>query len=129
MKKDYLWLFFGGIFAGLGVAFGAFGAHILENRLSDDDFSIYETAIQYQMYHAFALLILYAVSHTISEQKVRIIGWSFVLGIVLFSGSLYLYIITSISIFGAITPFGGVSFLFGWITLSKEGYIVLKNEE
>ena len=129
MKKDYLWLFYGGIFAGLGVALGAFGAHGLESRLSEDDLSTYETAVQYQMYHAFALLILFTLSHTIPTHKVRMIGWSFVLGILLFSGSLYLYVITGISIFGAITPLGGVSFLFGWVILSKEGYITIKKDE
>ena len=117
MKNNYLWIFFGSVFAGLGVALGAFGAHIFENRLSEDDLSTYETAVRYQMYHSFALLLLYTFSHTIPVQKVRIIGWSFVLGILLFSGSLYVLLITDISLLGAITPLGGVCFIFGWLSL------------
>lgn len=128
MKNNYQWLFLGSVFAGLGVVLGAFGAHVLENRLTGDDLSTYEAAVRYQMYHAFALLILYSFSQNLPIQKVKTIGWAFVLGIILFSGSLYLLLITGISLLGAITPLGGVSFLFGWFTLAKEAHIASKSQ-
>ncbi len=129
MKNNNQWLFLGSIFAGLGVTLGAFGAHALEDRLSEDDLSTYETAVRYQMYHAFALLILYTLSQTLQVKKVRMIGWAFVFGIILFSGSLYLLLISGISLLGAITPFGGVSFLLGWFILAKEAYLASKSHQ
>src|SRR5947207_9355688 len=92
--------------AGLtGVAFGAFGAHGLRNRLSPDMLAVFETAVRYQMYHAFALLITAAAIARIGDARLlSIAGWSFITGTVLFSGSLYALALTGISGLGAITP-------------------------
>lgn len=99
----------------LGVAAGAFGAHGLRNRLSPDMLAVFETAVRYQMYHAFALLFTAAVIGRIGDARLlSIAGWSFLAGVVLFSGSLYALALTGISGLGAITPVGGVAFLLGW---------------
>lgn len=122
MEKKQNWLFLGALIAGLSVAMGAFGAHILESRLSDDDLSTYETAVTYQMYHALALLLLASLSKSIDDKDIKLIGWSFLIGIILFSGSLYILLLTNQSILGAITPLGGVAFLTGWFFLARLAY-------
>jgi uncharacterized membrane protein YgdD (TMEM256/DUF423 family) len=122
MKETTNWFFIGAIIAGLSVAMGAFGAHILESRLSDDDLSTYETAVRYQMYHALALLLLSGFSDRMSEKNHSRIGWSFFLGIIFFSGSLYVLLLTNQSILGAITPIGGLAFLTGWFLLARSAY-------
>ncbi|HTY09957.1 MAG TPA: DUF423 domain-containing protein [Bacteroidota bacterium] len=104
----------GCIFSLLGVAFGAFGAHALKQKLSPELLQVFETGVRYQMYHAFAL---FAVSWAMSSWNVAsagAAGWWFTAGIVLFSGSLYALALTDVRWLGAITPFGGLSFLIGW---------------
>jgi len=103
----------------LGVAAGAFGAHALRNRLSPDMLGVFETAVRYQMYHAFALLITAAAIARVGDARLlSLAGWSFLTGIVLFSGSLYALALTGISGLGAITPIGGLLFLLGWACLA-----------
>jgi uncharacterized membrane protein YgdD (TMEM256/DUF423 family) len=106
----------GAIFAFLAVAAGAFGAHALRSRLSPADLAVFETAARYQMYHALALFI----AAYLAMQGWRLAppaGWLFIVGILLFSGSLYLIVFTGITRFGIITPVGGVAFLAGWFSL------------
>jgi uncharacterized membrane protein YgdD (TMEM256/DUF423 family) len=99
----------------LGVAAGAFGAHALRSRLSSDMLAVFETAVRYQMYHALALLITAAVIGRVGDARLlSIAGWSFITGVVLFSGSLYGLALSGTSALGAITPLGGVAFLVGW---------------
>ena len=105
----------GAILGFLGVALGAFGAHGLRSRLSPDMLAVFETGVRYQMYHAFALLIVAAVGHA---RLLNIAGWSFVAGTVIFSGSLYTLALTGTTAFGAITPIGGLAFLIGWACLA-----------
>jgi len=108
----------GAISAFIGVAAGAFGAHGLEDRLNADMLSVFEIGVRYQMYHAFGLL---AAAWAYSKWPSKLVstgGWLFVIGTVLFSGSLYLLSITGLKWFGAVTPFGGVAFLAGWICLA-----------
>lgn len=108
-----------GALAGVvGVALGAFGAHGLRSRLSPEMLAVFETGVRYQMYHALALVALGALSPLVSGRLATIAGWSFTLGIVLFSGSLYVLALTDIRILGAITPLGGVAFLIGWACLA-----------
>jgi uncharacterized membrane protein YgdD (TMEM256/DUF423 family) len=103
----------------LGVAAGAFGAHGLRSRLSPEMLAVFETAVRYQMYHVFALLITAAVIGRLGDARLlSIAGWSFVAGIVLFSGSLFALTLTGITTLGAITPLGGVAFLIGWACLA-----------
>ena len=109
----------GCLLAAAGVALGAFGAHALQSRLSLERQGTFETAVRYQMYHAFGLL---AVSLTLWHWSASawpvVAGWFFLAGILLFSGSLYLLVATDRRWLGAITPLGGVAFIAGWICLT-----------
>ena len=121
MQKIFLIL--GSILAGLGVALGAFGAHGLKKLVPPETVSSYQTGVQYQMYHAFALLIVGMLADRLPRNLINWSGAFFVLGIVLFSGSLYLLSSlkamnkVGVSGIGIITPIGGLMFLVGWILL------------
>ena len=106
----------GAVLGFLAVALGAFGAHGLRERLSSDSMGIYQTGVQYHMIHALALLALAALADRV--RHVAVIGWLFVFGVLIFSGSLYLLAITGERWLGAITPLGGICFLAGWGTLA-----------
>jgi len=117
MSRSFL--FIGAVINLLGVAAGAFGAHALRNRLSADMLAVFETGVRYQMYHGFAiLLVALAIGHFGSARLLLISGWSFVGGVVLFSGSLVALALTDVRVLGAITPLGGVLFLVGWVCLA-----------
>ena len=110
----------GAIHGFLVVALGAFGAHALENVLDEYGTDIWETAVQYQMFHALAIVaigILMApkLFGAVKQLKIAVICMN--IGIVVFSGSLYTLALSGIGILGAITPIGGVLFLTGWILL------------
>ena len=106
----------GALFAGLGVAFGAFGAHALRARLEPRDLETFETAVRYQMYHAFALIACaWLISRGISQAGQAALA--FTLGTIVFSGSLYVLVLTGQRWLGAVTPLGGVAFLAGWVLL------------
>jgi uncharacterized membrane protein YgdD (TMEM256/DUF423 family) len=111
------WLISAGIFGFLSVALGAFGAHSLKSTLDDYGRSIYEKAVLYQMFHTMALFVVGLIELFNKEISLSAAGWGFLVGIVLFSGSLYLLAVTGIKWLGAITPFGGVAFLLGWFWL------------
>jgi uncharacterized membrane protein YgdD (TMEM256/DUF423 family) len=108
------------ILGGLAVAAGAFGSHALKARLSDRALEIFETGARYQMYHALALLLvaLLLVSTAGEQTWLTASGISFIVGVFLFSGSLYALSLSGVGILGAITPFGGAAFLVGWICLA-----------
>jgi len=109
-----LFLVVGAIAAGLAVALGAFGAHGLESRVTPERLETFKTGVQYHMIHALALL---AVSWAFTQWPGRLVegaGYCFLAGIVLFSGSLYLLVLTNTSWLGAVTPLGGVAFIVGW---------------
>jgi uncharacterized membrane protein YgdD (TMEM256/DUF423 family) len=112
-----LFLSLGAIFGLLGVAAGAFGAHVLRGRLTPDDLQIFETAVRYQMYHALALLAVGLFSIRFASASATAAGWCFLAGIVIFSGSLYLLVLSGARWWGAVTPIGGVGFLIGWLFL------------
>lgn len=99
----------------ISVGLGAFGAHALKNRLDEYSLGVFETAVQYQFFHTLALLAvgLLALEHPQSG-LLRGSGISFVTGLLLFSGSLYILSFTGMRWLGAITPLGGVFFLVGW---------------
>jgi uncharacterized membrane protein YgdD (TMEM256/DUF423 family) len=100
------------------VALGAFGAHGLKARVAADLLAVFETGVRYHMYHA---LVLLAVGWAVSRNPVGVLntaGILFVVGIVLFSGSLYLMTLTGARWLGAITPLGGLAFLIGWVLLA-----------
>jgi uncharacterized membrane protein YgdD (TMEM256/DUF423 family) len=111
------WLISGAISGFLSVGLGAFGAHSLKNILDEYGKSIYEKAVLYQMFHTVALFLVGILYHLFKETRFFLAGWGFLIGIVLFSGSLYVLAITNMKWLGVITPFGGVAFLFGWFWL------------
>jgi len=102
----------------LSVAAGAFGAHALRGRLAADLLETFETAARYQMYHALALVFVALAYDRWATSQVAWAGWLFVLGTVIFSGSLYLLALTGTRWLGAVTPFGGLCFLAGWASLA-----------
>ncbi|HEX5520281.1 MAG TPA: DUF423 domain-containing protein [Longimicrobiaceae bacterium] len=108
----------GCFFALLAVAAGAFGAHALRARLAPDLLAVFETGARYQMYHALALLAVAWAAARWPGPLVNAAGWLFVVGIVVFSGSLYALTLSGARWLGAITPFGGVAFLVGWLLLA-----------
>ncbi len=107
----------GSAFAFLAVALGAFGAHALRERLDPRDLEIFEVGVRYQMYHALALLAIAVLLGRWAGSLGVWAGWAFVLGILVFSGSLYLLVGTGARAWGAVTPLGGVAFLLGWVLL------------
>lgn len=111
-------------FAGLGVALGAFGAHGLQKAITDEKILHgFQTAVQYQLYHALALLAVAILFEKFSSKWMRWAGYSFITGIILFSGSLYLLTFlkvqesSAVKFVGPVTPVGGVMFILGWIFL------------
>jgi uncharacterized membrane protein YgdD (TMEM256/DUF423 family) len=122
MAKIYLVL--GSVLAGLAVILGAFGAHGLKQLVPPETVTSYQTGVQYQMYHAFAILLVGILAErTANAAFLNYAGMSFITGIVLFSGSLYLMASlkavnkVGISGIGIITPIGGLFFILGWILL------------
>jgi uncharacterized membrane protein YgdD (TMEM256/DUF423 family) len=108
----------GALSAFVAVAAGAFGAHALRARLGPELLAVFETAARYQMYHALALIaVAWAISRW-GTPPLRAAGWLFLTGTILFSGSLYLLALTGVRGLGAVTPFGGLCFLAGWLLLA-----------
>jgi uncharacterized membrane protein YgdD (TMEM256/DUF423 family) len=109
-------LFAGAIFGALGVMLGAFGAHAFKPFLVETGrLETFELAVRYEFYHALALLAAGLFQPSVSNKFIRLSSLFFVIGILLFSGSLYLLCFTQIKLFGAVTPFGGVFLILGWI--------------
>ena len=102
----------------LGVALGAFGAHLLKERLTPELLAIFEVGVRYQMYHAFGMLaVAWALSQFPGAASAAP-GWLFAAGTVIFSGSLYVMSLTGMRWLGAVTPLGGLCFLAGWAWLA-----------
>ncbi|GAB3789235.1 DUF423 domain-containing protein [Virgibacillus kimchii] len=112
-----IFLLLGVINGFLAVALGAFGAHGLEGRISEKALGTWEKAVNYQMFHTMALLVTGLLLAKITSGGIHWAGWMFFIGIILFSGSLYLYSTTGVRTFAMITPLGGVAFLIGWVLL------------
>ena len=103
----------------LAVAFGAFAAHALKNVLSAGLLDVFQTGVEYQALHGLALLAVGLIGqHADGIRTLKVAGWAFATGILLFSGSLYLLALTDARWLGAITPFGGSAFLLGWGALA-----------
>ncbi|ROM89345.1 DUF423 domain-containing protein [Pseudomonas brassicacearum] len=115
MLRSFLML--AAFFGFTGVALGAFAAHALKSRLSAEYLAIFHTGVTYQLVHTLALLGVALLATHIPGRIVTWAGVSFVVGILLFFGSLYLLTLTGISKLGIITPLGGVAFLIGWVCL------------
>ncbi|WP_017938537.1 DUF423 domain-containing protein [Zestomonas thermotolerans] len=113
-------------FGFTAVALGAFAAHGLKGQLSAELLTVFQTGVHYQMVHALALLAVVLLGLHAPGRALLAAGGLFVLGILLFSGSLYLLALTGTRALGAITPFGGVSFLGGWLSLGIAGWNLLR---
>jgi uncharacterized membrane protein YgdD (TMEM256/DUF423 family) len=112
-----LWARVGSVAMFLAVALGAFGAHALRQRLAPEMLAIFEVGVRYHVYHALGLFAAGWISERSPGALAQASGWAFALGIVVFSGSLYLLSVTGVRWLGAITPIGGVAFLAGWVLL------------
>ncbi len=107
----------------LAVALGAFGAHALKTRLDETALSVYQTAVQYHFYHSFALLAVGLLCLWQPQSRLLLSsGAAFVVGLLMFCGSLYLLSFTGIRWLGAITPVGGLFFMAGWVLLALAGW-------
>ena len=119
-----VFLMLAAFFGFTGVALGAFAAHGLKDRLSEQYLAIFHTGVTYQLVHALAL---FGVALLATQLQSRLVTWAgvcFALGIVLFSGSLYVLTLTGISKLGMITPIGGLGFLAGWLCLGLAAWRV-----
>jgi uncharacterized membrane protein YgdD (TMEM256/DUF423 family) len=120
-----LFVSLGALAAALGVALGAFGAHALKARLSADMLAVWQTAVQYHLWHALGLVgIGILAQHLPGSGPLRLAGWLMLAGIVLFSGSLYVLAASGVRWLGAVTPFGGGCLIAGWLAVV---YAVLRD--
>ena len=124
MAKWFITL--GSLSGMLAVMMGAFGAHALKSTLDDYAFGVFQTAAQYHLIHSLALLAVGVIA--LSQPSTTLLktsGWLFVVGVLVFSGSLYLLSLTGMRWLGAITPLGGVAFIGGWACLAGLGWKLL----
>ncbi len=112
-----LWLLLSAFAGFTGVALGAFAAHGLKSRLTPEYLAVFQTGTHYQLIHALALFGVGLLALHLPGRLVNLAGGAFAVGILLFSGSLYLLTLSGIGKLGMITPFGGVAFLIGWLCL------------
>ncbi len=117
-----IWLIVGACLAALSVLIGAFGAHGLKSKISIHDLATFEIGVRYQMYHALAILLLGVISNYFPDSLISPVAYFMVIGVIIFSGSLYLLVLTDIKWFGAITPLGGICLIIGWILLAVNIY-------
>jgi len=114
-----LFLVWGALNMVLAVALGAFGAHGLKKHISPELLATWNTSVLYHLIHALGLLIVGVLGYQFPElQHLGSAGWSLLAGILLFSGSLYLLVLSGIHFFGIITPFGGIAYIVGWLLLA-----------
>ena len=124
---------FSGFSGAIAVAFGAMGAHFLKEKMAlgiitFDNLQAFETGVKYQMFHTIALLVVALLAKHKNKEKLQKVGYCFMAGIVLFSGSLYLLSTASLFGFGSmkllgpITPIGGLFFVAGWVLLGLSGF-------
>ena len=104
----------GCVLAGLGVAAGAFGAHMLKSVLEPPMLAVYDTATRYQLYHAFGMVLAGFAARLCNDARYAVAGWMFAAGILLFCGSLYAVALVGLRWLGAVTPLGGLAFMIGW---------------
>ncbi|MCJ8007864.1 DUF423 domain-containing protein [Lederbergia wuyishanensis] len=113
-----IFIIIGAINAFLAVGLGAFGAHGLEGKLEPKYLEVWKTGVTYQMFHALGLIAVGIIGRNIPVSSLLSwSGWTMLIGIILFSGSLYILSTSGIKVLGAITPFGGIAFLISWVLL------------
>ena len=123
MNASRQFIFIGALCGLFAVAFGAFAAHALKGLLTVGLLDAFRTGVEYQSIHALALLAVGILADRGRPSRaLDLAGWSFAVGILLFSGSLYLMALTDIRLLGAVTPFGGTAFLIGWAALAWHAF-------
>ncbi len=123
MKNNKTWVIIAGILGFLGVAIGAFGAHGLKGILSPEMLETYKTGVFYHLIHSVVIVAIALLSKNLFYKSALF----FLVGIILFSFSLYIYSYFQIRVFAFVTPFGGISFLIGWVFLIFDGIKLVKN--
>jgi uncharacterized membrane protein YgdD (TMEM256/DUF423 family) len=122
-----MWIVIGAKLGAIGVALGAFGAHALPGWLETQArgaemtarvIASFETAVRYQMYHALALVLVGLLARTSPSRLLDASGVAFLLGVIVFSGMLYLWVLTATKAFALVVPIGGVAFIVGWALLA-----------
>ncbi len=114
-----LFVVLGSMNAFLAVALGALGAHGLKSKVSAEMLAVWQTGVQYHMFHALGLILLGVLIHLLPQVGLlRTSGWLLFSGVVLFSGSLYLMVLSDVRAVGAVTPAGGILFLLGWLLMA-----------
>ena len=108
----------GAFMMALSVGLGAFGAHGLKQTLEPAMMAVYNTAVEYQFYHALGLFVVAFVAHLKASKKVALSGYFMIAGTVIFSGSLYIMTVTGMKWVGIITPIGGTGFIIAWLILA-----------
>ena len=119
-----IFIVIGSLMIALTVMVGAFGAHGLKNNFSIDSIKTFEKGVQYQAYHSLGLIIIGLLGFNFPHHLLWIPAMLFIFGIILFSGSLYVLVLSNMKWFGVLTPFGGILFVLGWIVLS---WIIFRN--
>ena len=123
IKFSFVFASLGG---GLAVLMGAFGAHGLQGNIEDNLLETFQTAVEYQMYHCLALLaVAVCMLETARSSSLEVAAFAFMLGILLFSGSLYALVFTNLKWLGPVTPIGGLSLMIGWLALVCYGFQLL----
>ena len=117
-----VFLLLGSLFASLTILFGAFGAHFLKEKLSSEQLVVFEIATRYMMYHSFGLLLYGIIGYIQFKDAVIVPGILMIIGIIIFSGSLYLVSLGGFKKFGMITPIGGVVLIASWLTFAYNIY-------
>jgi len=114
------WSAIGAVFLALAVLIGAFGAHALQGRLDAYSRGVYETGVIYHFFNALGILIVSILPRVgaLSESRASSVCWLLAAGILLFSGSLYTLAVSGVRTLGAVTPFGGISFIAAWVLLA-----------
>jgi len=110
----------------VAVILGALGSHALGDRLDDDLLRVYHIAVDYQFWHALALLATGLWLQWRPHPALKLAGWAFLFGLIAFCGSLYVLAFSGIHLFGAITPIGGLAFIIGWLAMFRAALIVRK---
>ena len=114
IRINYNFIIAGGMCGLFTIILGAFGAHVLKNTIQN--MPAYQTAVQYQSFHSLALILLGVIMFQLNNKYLKWAGIFYIIGIILFCGSLYLLSMTKILTFALITPVGGVAFLLGWVS-------------
>ena len=118
LSGERVWLTSGALLALVSVFAGAVGSHILKDFVDSDRLATFETAIRFQMFHGLALIAVSLIMTRMNVRSIRVVGWLFTIGVLIFSGSLYIIALTNLKAFGVVAPFGGVCLMAGWALLA-----------